>query len=85
VKQLAIYIDGPGELRLAAIHAVQQKLTHSGTVVRQKLTQRTMIGGFVRVVAPKRLRFGKKFQHIFDFVWSQLPATEIVAGNFRTA
>jgi len=78
-------MDGPGQLRHAAIHAVQQKLTHSGTVVRQKLTQRTMIGGIVRVVAPKQLRFGKKFPHIFDLVWSQLPVTEIVAGKFRTA
>jgi len=85
MKLLANIMDGPGQLRLAAIHAVQQNLTHSGTVVRQKLTQRTMIGGLVRVVAPKRLRFGKKFQHNFDLVWSQLPVTEIVAGNFRTA
>jgi len=54
VKQLALYIDGPGQLRLAAIHAVQQKITHSGTVKQQKLTQRRMIGGLVRVVAPKR-------------------------------
>jgi len=78
-------VDGPGQLRLAAIHAVQQKLFHSGTVVRQKLKQSTMIGGLVRVVALKRLRFGKKFQHIFDLVWSQLPVTEIIAGTFRTA
>jgi len=78
MKLLANIMDGPGQLRLAAIHAVQQKLTHSGTVVRQKLTQRTMIGGLVRVIAPKRLRFGRKFQHIFGLVWSQLPVTATV-------
>jgi len=85
MKLLTIIMDEAGQWSLAAIHAVQQKPNYSCTVVRQKLTQRTMIGGLVRVVAPKRLRFGKKSLHIFDLVWSELPATEIVAGNFRTA
>jgi len=34
MKQHKISMDGPGELRLAAIHAVQQKLTHSGSAAK---------------------------------------------------
>jgi len=83
MKQLATKRDGPGQLRLAAIHAVQQKLTNSGSAAKVD-AKNNDYGWFVRVVAPKRLRYGKKFQHISDLVWSELPVTEIVAGNFRT-
>jgi len=34
MKQLTRITDGTGQLRLAAIHAVQQKLTHSGSAAK---------------------------------------------------
>jgi len=34
MKQLATIMDGPGQLRLAVIHAVPQKLTHSGSAAK---------------------------------------------------
>jgi len=34
MKQLPTIMDGPGQLRLAAIHAVQQKLTYSGSAAK---------------------------------------------------
>jgi len=34
MKQHPTIMLGPGQLRLAAIHAVQQKLTHSGSAAK---------------------------------------------------
>jgi len=34
MKQLAVNMDGPGQLRLAAIHALHKELIHSGSAAK---------------------------------------------------